>query len=214
MVNGDEQCDGADLAGATCKAFGYYADEGLGCNPASCTYSTAGCQGGRCGDGERNGAEACDGADLGAETCVALGFYGEGTGLVCDALCGLDTSGCAGRCGDGVEDLGEECDDADATLGGQTCGSLGYYRGTARCLGGLLDIHAGRRDRGETPERQIEVPKGDPRDPMTEDEIAVKFNALGRDVVGEGRCNQIRQWIMSLENQQEMSGLFKLMQAA
>ena len=43
------------------------------------------------------------------------------------------------------------------------------------------------------------MPKGDPRDPMTEEEIAVKFNALGRDVVGEDRCKELRKWIMNLD---------------
>jgi 2-methylcitrate dehydratase len=37
---------------------------------------------------------------------------------------------------------------------------------------------------GKSHTQRVDVPKGDPRDPMTEDEIAVKFNALGEDVVG------------------------------
>ncbi len=50
-------------------------------------------------------------------------------------------------------------------------------------------------------QERVDVPKGDPRDPMTEDEIAVKFNALGKDVVGEERCNDLRALIMAIEGE-------------
>jgi 2-methylcitrate dehydratase PrpD len=43
------------------------------------------------------------------------------------------------------------------------------------------------------------VPKGDPRDPMTEEEIAVKFTALGGDVIGQDRCQKLQKVIMSLD---------------
>ena len=36
-------------------------------------------------------------------------------------------------------------------------------------------------------------PKGDPRDPMTEDEIAVKFTALGGDVIGKDQCQEVAE---------------------
>jgi 2-methylcitrate dehydratase len=61
---------------------------------------------------------------------------------------------------------------------------------------------------------RVDVPKGDPRDPMTEEEIAVKFNALGRDVVGQERCGQLRKWIMALETQPEVASLAKLTAAS
>jgi 2-methylcitrate dehydratase len=54
------------------------------------------------------------------------------------------------------------------------------------------------------------VPKGDPRDPMTEDEIAVKFNALGRDVIGKQQCERLRQCIMNLENVPKLDELLAL----
>ncbi len=66
---------------------------------------------------------------------------------------------------------------------------------------------------GKSFAQRVDVPKGDPRDPMTEDEIAVKFNALGKDIVGQARCEQIRKWIMSLENQRGVGELFTLMKA-
>jgi hypothetical protein len=35
---------------------------------------------------------------------------------------------------------------------------------------------------------------GDPRDPMTEDEIAVKFTALGGNVVGKDQCKKLQKF--------------------
>ena len=57
--------------------------------------------------------------------------------------------------------------------------------------------------------KRVDVPKGDPRDPMTQDEIAIKFGALGRDVVGESCCNEIGQTVMHLD---ELSSVDELMQ--
>src|SRR5689334_23814519 len=59
--------------------------------------------------------------------------------------------------------------------------------------------------------KRVDVPKGDPRDPMTEEEIAVKFNALGRDVVGERRCSELRAVIMNLEKEPTVERLMTLM---
>ncbi len=77
-----------------------------------------------CGDDVAEGAESCDGADLGATTCENLGFA-SGT-LACTAGCGFDVSGCVSNpapvdCGNGVIDGGEECDFGD--LDGESCTS-------------------------------------------------------------------------------------------
>jgi 2-methylcitrate dehydratase len=61
--------------------------------------------------------------------------------------------------------------------------------------------------------QRVDVPKGDPRDPMTEDEIAVKFNALGAGVVGEAQCNDLRGLIMAMEKEDTLDRLFDLMTA-
>jgi serine protease AprX len=45
-----------------------------------------------CGNGVKEGSEACDGADLGGLTCTSQGFAG-GT-LACTASCTISTSGC------------------------------------------------------------------------------------------------------------------------
>src|SRR5213082_2601286 len=63
---------------------------------------------------------------------------------------------------------------------------------------------------GKSHSTRVDVPKGDPRDPMTEGEIAVKFNALGKDIVGEARCGQLREWIMSMDEQSSVSDLLEL----
>jgi serine protease AprX len=49
-----------------------------------------------CGNGLREGAEACDGTDLGGQTCVTQGF-GTGT-LACQLDCTFNTSGCSNLC--------------------------------------------------------------------------------------------------------------------
>ncbi len=64
---------------------------------------------------------------------------------------------------------------------------------------------------GSSHEQRVDVPKGDPRDPMTEDEIAVKFNALGHDVVGQDRCDQLRAVIMAVEKEGTLGRLIELM---
>jgi len=47
---------------------------------------------------------------------------------------------------------------------------------------------------------------------MTEDEIAVKFNALGKSVIGEAKCTELRRWIMAMEKQDKVSQLIALTQ--
>jgi len=54
------------------------------------------------------------------------------------------------------------------------------------------------------------VPKGDPRDPMTEEEIAVKFTALGGDVIGKDQCEKLRKCIMSMDSADKLDELLAL----
>ena len=63
---------------------------------------------------------------------------------------------------------------------------------------------------GKSYAKRVDVPKGDPRDPMTEDEIGVKFNALGGQVIGLEKCKTLGRLIMSLENERSMGRLFEL----
>jgi hypothetical protein len=48
---------------------------------------------------------------------------------------------------------------------------------------------------------------------MTEDEIAVKFNALSEEVVGAEGCERIRELVMELETAQTVSPLMQAMSA-
>src|SRR5438046_7576387 len=57
---------------------------------------------------------------------------------------------------------------------------------------------------------RVDVPKGDPRDPMTEEEIAVKFTALGGDVIGKKQCKKLQKFIMSIDTAETLDELFKL----
>jgi hypothetical protein len=96
-AEGAEQCDGADLAAATCQSLGF-ASGVLACT-AGCGYDTSGCvpyPAPTCGNGAAEGVEQCDGGDLRGATCASLGFTRGGT-LGCTAGCGFDTSGCASQ---------------------------------------------------------------------------------------------------------------------
>ncbi|MFH2006080.1 MAG: DUF4215 domain-containing protein [bacterium] len=66
-----------------------------------------------CGNGQLDGSEECDGAELGGQSCQSLGLD-VGT-LGCTSDCTLDHSGCRApdTCGDGVVDPGEVCDDGN-----------------------------------------------------------------------------------------------------
>jgi len=113
MTNGMEVCDGADLDGETCVSQGFPGGGPLGCQADCAGYDTSMCDPGPvCGDGMVEGAENCDGLDLGGQTCVSQGFVGGVLG--CDAACNLDTSMCiVGGMGDCCAPNGSPgCDDA------------------------------------------------------------------------------------------------------
>jgi len=62
--------------------------------------------------------------------------------------------------------------------------------------------------------KRVDVPKGDPRDPMTETEIGVKFNALGAAVIGQSQCDRLREAIMGMEKLKTVDGMMQLTVAA
>ncbi len=63
---------------------------------------------------------------------------------------------------------------------------------------------------GKSYSTRVDVPKGDPRDPMTEDEIAVKFNALGGDVIGKDQCKNLQRLIMNIDSAEKLDELLAL----
>ncbi len=83
-----EQCDGADLGGASCESLGFVGGT-LACGPR-CGFDDRGCT--LCGDHQLDAEEACDGPSLGGRTCLTEGFASGR--LVCARDCTLNTSGC------------------------------------------------------------------------------------------------------------------------
>jgi 2-methylcitrate dehydratase len=64
---------------------------------------------------------------------------------------------------------------------------------------------------GRAHTQRVDVPKGDPRDPMTEDEISVKFNALAKGILPPDVCLEIQEQVMRLDEAPDLSRLFELM---
>ncbi|MBA3547946.1 MAG: hypothetical protein H0T76_15795 [Nannocystis sp.] len=120
IKNGGEECDcgqqgspctADQLGGQGCQNLvspngGSYHGGALICgSPASCTFNKTQCQ--YCGDGVRNGPEACEGADLGGQSCQGLGF--NSGALKCSATCTHDSSACMSIvCGNGQCQAGED----------------------------------------------------------------------------------------------------------
>ncbi len=125
-----EDCEGADLGGATCESIGYSGGN-LACG-VNCTFDSSACDAICNSDGIRDPWETCDREDLGDVTCQSLGYHA-GT-LTCTAACtfGLESCLAEGRCGDG--DLNpdyEDCEPGNAMI--TTCESLGLHGGTLVC---------------------------------------------------------------------------------
>jgi len=57
---------------------------------------------------------------------------------------------------------------------------------------------------------QVDVPKGDPRDPMTEEELRVKFDALAEAVMSESRRNALHKAVFALETLDNLNELMAL----
>jgi 2-methylcitrate dehydratase len=66
---------------------------------------------------------------------------------------------------------------------------------------------------GASHSARVDVPKGDYRDPMSVDEIKVKFDALAAGAFTQERCDQIRDVVMGLEKLPDCRGLMKMLVA-
>lgn len=135
----DEDCDGADLAGATCSRLGFVSGE-LACS-ADCTFDTSACSHTECGNDILEDDEDCEPGLALSATCVDLRFKaGE---LACAADCTFDTSACVVplTCGDGEVVGWEDCEGNDPA--GTTCESLGFASGTITCSDACLLDTAG-----------------------------------------------------------------------
>jgi 2-methylcitrate dehydratase len=66
---------------------------------------------------------------------------------------------------------------------------------------------------GRSLERQLDFPKGDPRNPLTDQEVEEKFAALAEGVLSNGAQNKLKEAIWNLEKVDRVSRLMALMQA-
>ncbi len=126
---GSEQCEGANLNGATCMSLGFLQGD-VSCN-SSCQYDTSMCVAAGCGNTIiEPPTEQCEGANLNNATCITEGFIGGD--LSCNGSCRFDTSMCTQpRCGDGMIHGNEQCDGMN--LNGATCSSQGLSHGDISC---------------------------------------------------------------------------------
>lgn len=122
ILEADEECDDGNL------------DPGDGCSPTCsqeigwiCIGSPSVCTPDSCGNGSIDGLEACDGANLGGETCLSQGhIQAGGAGLACSADCWTyDLTGCAGGAIDGVFQLEVAIAEAHSTPGRERIRVLG-----------------------------------------------------------------------------------------
>ena len=58
--------------------------------------------------------------------------------------------------------------------------------------------------------KQIDYPKGDPRNPLTDQEIEEKFDALAEPVMSAERRQQLKEAVWNLESQDSITELMKL----
>ena len=63
---------------------------------------------------------------------------------------------------------------------------------------------------GKSFTKRVDVPKGDPRDPMTAEEIGVKFHALGDGIIGKAACDKLAAAILSLDTCKDVREFTKL----
>ncbi len=63
---------------------------------------------------------------------------------------------------------------------------------------------------GKKVSQQVDVPKGDPRDPMTDEELQVKFDALAGAVMSEKRQGELRDAVYGLDKLDDVGTLMAL----
>ncbi len=90
MVDEGEDCDGAELADATCISEGFVSGE-LACAD-DCTFDVSACD--TCGNDVVDAGEDCDGAALADATCASIGMGFTGGALACGGDCSFDTAAC------------------------------------------------------------------------------------------------------------------------
>jgi 2-methylcitrate dehydratase len=59
--------------------------------------------------------------------------------------------------------------------------------------------------------KQIDFPKGDPRNPLTDTEVEEKFDALAAPVLGKAKLPRVKAAVWSLDKLKRVSDLMKLL---
>ncbi len=140
MLGVGEECDGANLGGATCASKGF-AGGTITCN-GQCKLDTTKCD--ACHNGVIQPAlgEDCDfdamQKPLILATCQSLGFMSPNN-PGCDPSCHYDTTPCL--CGDGMIAGMEHCDGLN--LGGKSCADQGFGGGVLACSPTCQFDHSG-----------------------------------------------------------------------
>jgi 2-methylcitrate dehydratase len=62
--------------------------------------------------------------------------------------------------------------------------------------------------------KQIDYPKGDPRNPLTDQEIEEKFEALAAPIMPAEERQELKEAVWNLENVQSITELMRLTRAA
>jgi hypothetical protein len=132
-IEGTEVCDGVVLSGETCVTQGFTSGD-LVCLSDCKGFDTSGCEGTGpvCNNNTIEGAEQCDGSNLGIETCVTQGFFAGDLSCLFDCT-GFNTNACVNNiCGNGTIEGVESCDGTD--LEGQDCTNWGFIGGVLACM--------------------------------------------------------------------------------
>lgn len=133
FIGAGEQCDGANLAGASCSSLNLPPGT-LAC-AADCTFDTSGCVGGSGDCCTSSGVPGCADAAVAAcvcqsdAYCCTVEWDSQCVQEVSTLACG--TCGPEATCGDGVAEGQEICDGGD--LRQVTCNLLGFSGGTLGC---------------------------------------------------------------------------------
>ena len=70
-----------------------------------------------------------------------------------------------------------------------------------------------RTTSGQEFTKQLDYPKGDPRNPLSDAEIEQKFAALAGPVLSRAAQKKVREVVWNLERLESVSGLMKLLKA-
>lgn len=64
---------------------------------------------------------------------------------------------------------------------------------------------------GKKHARHVDYPKGDPENPLTDDELIKKFNGLASEVIGQEGAEKVREMVLHLEDYDDVGAMVKLL---